>query len=75
MKIKLLKSDWQKIKEMLKKEDRNISRIAKYYGVNRRSIYAYAWRRNWIKQKEKKEGFWHKTHRFLKWVILGVDKK
>jgi transposase-like protein len=70
---KLSKSDWKKIKEMLKKENRNISRIAKYYGVNRRSIYTFAWRRNWIVKKEKKERFLHKAHRFLKWVILGVE--
>jgi Zn-dependent peptidase ImmA (M78 family) len=64
MTIKLKKADWQKIKEMLKREDRNISKIAKFYGVSRTAIYSYAFRRNWIKRKskkrEEKKGFWSK---------------
>jgi hypothetical protein len=48
---KLTKQDWKEIKILLKSKDRNITQIARNYGISRNSVYAYARRRNWIKRE------------------------
>ena len=52
---RLNKEEWQEIKELLKKRDRNISKIAKVYDISRRSIYFYAFKRGWIEKEIKEE--------------------
>lgn len=50
---RLTKKKWDEIRLLLKKPDRNISRIAIRYGVDRATIYQYAWRRGWMRKKKK----------------------
>jgi transposase-like protein len=52
---KLSEEEWQEIKELLKKKDRNINKIAQDYSISRHSIYVYAWKRNWITKEVKEE--------------------
>jgi transposase-like protein len=55
---RLSQKKWQEIKVLLEKPDKNISRIARKYKVDRATIYQYAWRREWI-EKKKKRGFFY----------------
>ena len=50
---RLTKKKWDEIKLLLIKPNRNISKIAIRYGVNRATIYQYAWRRGWMRKKRK----------------------
>jgi len=64
---KLKEKDWKEIRRLLKKKDRNITKIAKYYGITRNSIYAYCKRRNWLhnNKEKKKKSFWKKVKNFF----------
>lgn len=60
--MRLNKKDWEEIRKLLEETDRNISQIAKFYGVNRKSIYDYAHRHGWMNKKSKL------SIRFKKWI-------
>ena len=55
---------WEEIKLLFFKPDRNISKIAKQYGLSRHSVYEHSWRHGWLKRKPIKskiksnKGFW-----------------
>jgi hypothetical protein len=51
---RLKERDWQEIKKLLQKKNRNITKICKFYGISRHSLYNYAKPRGWIKVKSKK---------------------
>lgn len=70
---KLTKQDLREIKQLLKRKNRNIRQIAKFYGVSRHSIYFLGYRRGWIKQEVKKEGLWEKTRNWLIRYLYGID--
>jgi len=59
---KLSPKDWEEIKELLKSENRNLTQIAKDFGISRNSVYVYANRRGWLakEQKPQKAGFFSK---------------
>ena len=59
---RLSKEIWEKIEERLKDPNKNISQIAKEFGISRLSVYSFAWHRGWLikKPKIKKEGFFSK---------------
>lgn len=63
---KLTKQDWKEIKVLLKSKDRNITQIARNYGISRNSVYAYARRRNWIKHKDVQNP--KKRHFLKEWL-------
>lgn len=53
---RLSEKRWQEIRVLLEAPNRNISKIARTYKVDRVTIYQYAWRRGWM-EKKKKKGF------------------
>lgn len=61
---RLSKEEWQEIKLLLLKPDRNISQIAKNYKISRHTVYEYSWRKGWLERKpmkpeqEPKRSFW-----------------
>jgi hypothetical protein len=59
---KLSSKDWEEIKKLLENEDRNISQIAKDFGISRNSVYVFANRRGWLaeEQKPQETGFFSK---------------
>ena len=64
---RLSKKKWQEIKELLKDPDRNISKIARKYKVNRVTIYNYAWRKGWLEKEEKPElTLWDRIKAYFK---------
>lgn len=68
---KLSSKDWKKIKKLLENEDRNLTQIAEDFGISRNSIYMYANRRGWLKQKQKPQ-----KARFLNKILnkIGLQK-
>ena len=69
---RLTKQDLREIKQLLKRKNRNIRQIAKFYGVSRHSIYFLGYRRGWI-VKEKKQGLWEKVREWLIRYLYGVE--
>jgi len=60
--------EWREIKKLLKKPNRNITKIARDYKINRGSIYAYALRNGWVEKKKTPQTLWGRikgyfTHR------------
>jgi transposase-like protein len=64
----LSKAKWKEIRNLLKKKDRNMSKIARKYGISRNSLYRYANKRNWLIKKEPKKSIWKKILNF--WIKL-----
>ena len=50
---RLSKEKWEKIRVLLENPNRNITKIAKKYKIERVTIYQYAWRKNWMRKKKK----------------------
>ena len=48
---RLSEKKWEEIKLLFFKPDRNISKIAKQYGLSRHSVYEHSWRHGWLKRK------------------------
>lgn len=58
--MRLSKAKWKEIRNLLKRKDKNMSKIARKYGISRNSLYRYANNRNWLIKKEQKKSIWRK---------------
>jgi len=63
---RLSKAKWKEIRNLLKRKDKNISKIARKYKISRNSLYRYANRRNWLIKKEQKKSIWKKIIKYIK---------
>lgn len=63
-KMRLSKAKWKEIRNLLKRKDKNMSKIARKYGISRNSLYRYANNRNWLIKKEQKKSIWRKIINF-----------
>lgn len=58
---RLSKEEWNEIKDLMESPDRNLSAIARQYGVNRSTIYSYSYRKGWLEREEApKLNFWQR---------------
>jgi transposase-like protein len=60
---RLSKEQWKEIEELLKDPERNLTKIANSYGINRKSVYIYAWHKGWL---VKEQTLWNKIKSHFK---------